>query len=142
MSDSESSNHDSEADEDIQNLLSIEDAWWDSDQDDKGDVISDFDADDEESDKEVIRPSPRQWVQTRIKEIIIMKISDDPVFLNKSNTPQQPIEEQVAIMLFQFGHYGNAASLQNVANWAGVSKGTITVATQCVMTAILCPSFM
>ncbi|KAH9984741.1 hypothetical protein BJV74DRAFT_878740 [Russula compacta] len=55
-----------------------------------------------------------------------MKISDDPVFFNKSNTPQQPIKEQVAIMLFQFGHYGNAVSLQNVANWA----------------AILCPSFM
>jgi hypothetical protein len=73
---------------------------------------------------------------------IVMKISDDPVFFNESNTPQQPVEEQLTIMLFWFGHYGNVASLQNVANWAGVGKGTVTVATQHVMTAILCLTFM
>ena len=73
---------------------------------------------------------------------IIAKISDDPVFFNKSNMPQQPIEGQLAITLFCFGHYGNSANLQNIANWAGVGKGMVTIATRCVMTAILYPHFI
>ncbi|KZT25823.1 hypothetical protein NEOLEDRAFT_1147583 [Neolentinus lepideus HHB14362 ss-1] len=36
----------------------------------------------------------------------------------------------------------NAAGLQNVANWAGVAKGTVLLATRHVMIAILCPGFM
>lgn len=53
-----------------------------------------------------------------------------------------PVEEQLAITLYRFGHDGNAASLQCVANWAGVSKGTVGVVTLRVMTALLRPSFM
>ena len=41
-----------------------------------------------------------------------------------------------------FGHDGNASSLQKVANWAGVGKGTVTLATRRVMTAVLHPDFM
>ena len=48
-----------------------------------------------------------------------------------------PVEEQVAITLYRFGHYGNAASLQAVANWAGIGKGTATLCTRRVMTALL-----
>ncbi|KAF7351923.1 DDE Tnp4 domain-containing protein [Mycena venus] len=39
------------------------------------------------------------------------------------------------------GHY-LGSGLQKVANWAGVGKGTITVVTRRVMTAILDPGFM
>ncbi|CAK5263862.1 unnamed protein product, partial [Mycena citricolor] len=39
-------------------------------------------------------------------------------------------------------HFGNAASLQKVANWAGVGKGTVTLVTRRVLTAILRPDFM
>jgi hypothetical protein len=53
-----------------------------------------------------------------------------------------PIESQLAIALYCFGHNGNAASLQSVANWAGVGKGTVTLATRHVMTAVLQPDFM
>jgi len=73
---------------------------------------------------------------------ILAKISDDPVFFNNSNNPQEPVEEQLAITLYRFGHNGNAASLQKVAYWAGVGKGTVTVATRRVMTAVLRPNFM
>jgi hypothetical protein len=64
------------------------------------------------------------------------------VFSNKSPNGQLPIDEQLAIALYRFGHDGNAASLQHVANWAGVGKGTVTLVTRCVMTAVLHPSFM
>ena len=53
-----------------------------------------------------------------------------------------PVESQLAITLYRFGHNGNAASLQSVANWAGIGKGTVTLATRRVMTAILWPDFM
>ena len=65
------------------------------------------------------------------------RISNDPVFLNHSNQAQIPVKEQLGIALYRFGHNGNAASLQSVADWAGVGKGTVTLATQRVMTAIL-----
>ena len=75
-------------------------------------------------------------------DTILHCISGDPVFTNYSSQHQMPVESQLAIALCRFGHNGNAASLQSVANWAGVGKGTVTLATQCVMTAILHPDFM
>lgn len=48
-----------------------------------------------------------------------------------------PIEHQLAILLYRFGHDGNVAGLQKVANWAGVGKGTVLLATRRAMTAIL-----
>jgi hypothetical protein len=73
---------------------------------------------------------------------ILAKISDDPIFFNNSNNPQRPVEDQLAIVLYRFGHNGNAASLEKVTKWAGAGKGTITLATHHVMTAILCQEFM
>jgi hypothetical protein len=75
-------------------------------------------------------------------DTLVAAIEDDPVFVNQSNNPQMPVEEQLAITLFHFGHDGNSSSLQKVANWAGVGKGTVTLATRRVMTAILHPEFM
>ena len=63
-------------------------------------------------------------------------------FTNNSHNAQMPIEDQIAITLFRFGHSGNAAGLQKVANWAGVGKGTVTLATRRVMIAILRRDFM
>ncbi|KAJ7107036.1 hypothetical protein C8R44DRAFT_548570, partial [Mycena epipterygia] len=73
---------------------------------------------------------------------LVDKLGDDPIFANNSNNGQMPVEDQLAIALFRFGHSGNAAGLQKVANWAGVRKGTITLVTRRVMTAILRPDFM
>jgi hypothetical protein len=53
-----------------------------------------------------------------------------------------PVEEQVAITLYRFGHDSNAASIQGVANWAAVGKGTVLLVTCQVMTTILQPEFM
>ncbi|KAJ6559695.1 hypothetical protein B0H19DRAFT_1260394 [Mycena capillaripes] len=73
---------------------------------------------------------------------LVAKVSGDPVFANNSDDGQMPVEDQVAIVLFHFGHSANAAGLQKVANWAGVGKGTILLVTRCVMTAILRTEFM
>jgi hypothetical protein len=47
-------------------------------------------------------------------------IKDDEIFHNNSNNAQMPVEQQLAIALYRFGHYGNAASTMKVALWAGV----------------------
>ena len=54
---------------------------------------------------------------------------------NLSNNPQMPIEEHLAIALFRFGHYGNAASTLKVALWAGVGFGTVPLVTNRVLKA-------
>lgn len=86
--------------------------------------------------RQELRVSPKTF------DSIVSAIEGDPVLFNHSQNPQMPIEEQLGITLYQFGHDGNAASLQSVANWAGVGKGTVLLATRRVMTAILRPSFM
>ena len=56
-------------------------------------------------------------------DMLLAAISTDPIFMNNSPNSQFPVERQLAIALYRFGHYGNAAGLQKVANWAGVGKG-------------------
>ena len=73
---------------------------------------------------------------------IVDRISDHPIFFNNSTCPQAPVKDQLAITLFCFGHYGNAACLERVRKWAGTSKGLVKLATQRVMTALLSPDFM
>ncbi len=73
---------------------------------------------------------------------LVARLQADPVFANNSDNAQMPVEEQVAIALYRFGHYGNAASLQEVANWAGCGKGTVDLVTRRVMTAILRSDFL
>ena len=73
---------------------------------------------------------------------IVEMISGHPVFSNNSNNPQCPVGDQLAIALFCFGHYGNAASLERVRKWAATSKGLVKLATRRVMTALLSSDFM
>jgi hypothetical protein len=42
------------------------------------------------------------------------KIKNDLIFFNNSNNPQIPVEEQLAITLYRFGHDRNAASQASV----------------------------
>ncbi|KAF8219770.1 hypothetical protein L208DRAFT_1337872 [Tricholoma matsutake] len=77
------------------------------------------------------------WVTPLTFDAIIAAIAPNPIFQNNSNNTQTPVEEQLAITLYWFGHDGNAASLQSIANWAGCGKGAVLLVTQQVMAAIL-----
>ncbi|KAJ7660894.1 hypothetical protein DFH06DRAFT_988592 [Mycena polygramma] len=83
-----------------------------------------------------LRVSPRTF------DKLVAALEEDPVFFNNSNQAQLPVEQQVAVALYRFGHDGNAASIQAVANWAGLGKGTVHLITRRVMTAVLRPEFM
>ena len=60
---------------------------------------------------------------------IFAAIEDDEAFQNNSQNEQTPVKEQLAIALFCFRHYRNAASTMKVALWAGVSYGTVQLFT-------------
>jgi hypothetical protein len=67
---------------------------------------------------------------------IVEHIQDHPIFHNNSNRPQLPVQIQLAIFLNAAGHYGNAATLQDMAEWAGVFVGTVHNCYKRVMIAI------
>ena len=72
---------------------------------------------------------------------ILEAIRDDEVFHNSSQNEQDPVERQLAVTLFRFGHFGNAASTMKVALWAGVGYGTVRLYTTRVMAAICSKNF-
>ncbi|KAJ7131012.1 hypothetical protein C8R44DRAFT_829590 [Mycena epipterygia] len=78
--------------------------------------------------RQALRVSPQTF------DTVVTRLEDDPA--------QLPLEQQVAVALYRFGHDGNANSIQAVANWAGVGKGTVHLVTRRVMTAVLRPGFM
>ncbi|KAI0702197.1 hypothetical protein C8Q76DRAFT_632996 [Earliella scabrosa] len=63
--------------------------------------------------RQELRVSP--WTFDRLLAAII----NDPVFANNSQNSQFSVQTQLTITLYRFGHYGNAAGVQKVANWAG-----------------------
>ena len=52
-----------------------------------------------------------------------------------------PVAEQVAIALYHFGHYGNAARAMKVALHFGIGFGTVHLVTTRVLTACCSDSF-
>lgn len=70
-------------------------------------------------------------------DAITALIQDNPIFHNNSNNPQIDVWLQLAITLNRFGHYGNAATTEDIGEWAGVSSGTVDNATKRVVIALL-----
>ncbi|KAJ7074853.1 hypothetical protein B0H15DRAFT_925623 [Mycena belliarum] len=68
---------------------------------------------------------------------LVLRIEDHPIFSNSSTSPQTPAHIQLAITLFRFGHDGNAASVEAIAQWAGVSVGLVVKSTRRVIVAFL-----
>ena len=64
-------------------------------------------------------------------------IETHPIFLSDAYVSQCPVSIQLAIAMYRFGHDGNAASVEAVAQWAGVSAGTVVNCTRRVMVAFL-----
>jgi len=76
-------------------------------------------------------------VSPEIFDDILDLISNHPIFHNQSNNPQLPVAIQLAIFLNRAGHYGNAISLEDVAQWAGISVGSVVNCPNRVMVAVL-----
>ena len=70
-------------------------------------------------------------------DILCSQLLQHSVFTNRSYRNQLPIEFQVAIALYRFGHEGNGVSCESVAQWAGLSVGGVLKVTLRVIEAIL-----
>ncbi|EGO05127.1 hypothetical protein SERLA73DRAFT_43594 [Serpula lacrymans var. lacrymans S7.3] len=70
-------------------------------------------------------------------DVIVTLINNHPIFHNKSNNSQFAVSLQLTIFLVWAGHYGNAASCNDVAKWAGVSAGTVVLLTKWVVVALI-----
>lgn len=68
---------------------------------------------------------------------IVDLIEDYYLFHNDSQNKQMPVRDQLAISLYRFGHYGNAAMIVHVAEWAGISEGSVINCTRRVSLALL-----
>ena len=79
----------------------------------------------------------RLRVSAPIFDRILDQISIHPIFHSNSHNRQLPVAVQLAIFLFRAGHYGNAVALDYVAQWAGVSVGSVVNCTNRVMAAVL-----
>ena len=66
----------------------------------------------------------------------------DSVFHNQSHADQIPVQDQVAIALYRFRHYGNGATIMKVALWAGIGFGTVRLVTNHVMKAVCSERFL
>ncbi|KAF8584055.1 hypothetical protein K439DRAFT_1239494, partial [Ramaria rubella] len=69
-------------------------------------------------------------------DALLSKIQDHAVFQNNSEKQQLPVNQQLAVVLYRLGHYGNATSMQKVGLWAGFGYGTVDKCTQQVLTAV------
>ncbi|KIJ60258.1 hypothetical protein HYDPIDRAFT_99136, partial [Hydnomerulius pinastri MD-312] len=81
--------------------------------------------------------SERSFELTQKFLMIFDQISDHPIFQSRSNNPQLPVALQLAIFLHCADHYGNAISLEDVAQWAGVSVESVINCTNRTITALL-----
>ena len=65
------------------------------------------------------------------------KIEGHPIFQNVSPNEQLQVDQQLAIVLFHFCHFGNSASVESVAQWAGCSAGMVVNATWWIIEVFL-----
>lgn len=68
---------------------------------------------------------------------LVLLIKDSQHFANDSNNPQSPVDQQLAVFLFRVGHYGNAASIDRIAFFFGISTGSVINFSNRVLQAIL-----
>ena len=75
-------------------------------------------------------------ISPTVFQILLDLIREYPIFYNCSNNPQTPVQTQLAVTLYPMGHYGNRASLEDIAHIAGISKGSVELFTKRYFEAI------
>ena len=76
-------------------------------------------------------------VSPQVFDRLVDLIKDHSIFHNNSNVPQLSVTTQLAIFLIHVGHYGNVSAPEYVAQWAGVSVGSVINSTYRCLVAFL-----
>jgi hypothetical protein len=75
-------------------------------------------------------------VSPEVFQVILDLIEDHHVFQNNSNNAQVPVRIQLGVTLYRMGRYGNGASIQDIARFAGISEGAVELYTKHCFEAI------
>ncbi|KAG7092066.1 hypothetical protein E1B28_008447 [Marasmius oreades] len=75
-------------------------------------------------------------VSVHVFDVLLVLIEDHPIFHNNSNNPQAPVREQLQVLLYWMGRYGNGASITDVARISGILEGSVENFTDRCLTAI------
>jgi hypothetical protein len=75
-------------------------------------------------------------VSPQVFEFLLGLIQDHEVFKNNSNNSQTPVNAQLAVTLYCMSHFGNGASLEDLARIAGCSEGAVELYTDHCFQAI------
>lgn len=75
-------------------------------------------------------------VSPLVFDVIPNLIKDHPVFHSNSNVPQTDVKFQLTVTLYRLGHYGNAASVGDIARNFGYSEGSVELFTRRCFQAI------
>ncbi|KAJ7467849.1 hypothetical protein B0H11DRAFT_1732547 [Mycena galericulata] len=94
-------------------------------------VLVEFKENDPKRFRRNLRVSPETF------DALVGKIEGHHIFANNSYCGQTPVHLQLAIALYRFGHDGNAASVEAIAQWAGVSAGLVVKSTHRIIIAFL-----
>jgi len=94
-------------------------------------VLVEFKANDPKCFHQNLSVSPNMF------DMLLNMIKGDLVFSNNSTALHISVDKQLAITLLRFDHNGNAASIEAIAQWAGVSCGTVVNSTHRVMIMFL-----
>ena len=75
-------------------------------------------------------------VSPEVFQAIVTLIRDHPIYSNNSGNSQEAVEVQLGVTLYRLGRYGNGASLEDIARFAGCSEGAVELYTQRCFRAI------
>ncbi|KZV63791.1 hypothetical protein PENSPDRAFT_589365 [Peniophora sp. CONT] len=75
-------------------------------------------------------------VSPHVFETILEKIRRHGIFKSRSDRKQVDPRIQFAVILFRMGHYGNGASVREIARWAGIAEGSVETYTNRCMEAL------
>ena len=75
-------------------------------------------------------------VSPQVFQALLHLIEDHAFFQNNSKNCQTPVEIQLAVPLYCMGHFGNGASLEDIARVSGGSEGSVENCTEQCFRAI------
>ncbi|KAK9373733.1 uncharacterized protein V1513DRAFT_139014 [Lipomyces chichibuensis] len=84
--------------------------------------------------RDIFRKKLRVYPETF--DALVMLLRESPVFSSMTAPNAKSVETHLAILLYRLGHYGNGASNEEVASWAGVGVGTVDCITKRTLLAI------
>ena len=64
-------------------------------------------------------------ISPHVFNVFLSLMKDHSIFSNNLNVLQMPVKVQLAITFYHMGHYGNGASINDIAQISGCCEGSV-----------------